>query len=56
MGGTRPSEIVLTIQAVKHMQAELKSLATVVEAIGERLGQVEVRLDLPDDDTDRGVR
>jgi hypothetical protein len=47
MAGTRPSEVLLTIQAVKQMQAELKSLANVVEAIGERLTRVETRLEIP---------
>ncbi len=44
---TPPSEILLTIQAVKQMQVELSSLAQVVEAIGERLARLETRLDAP---------
>ncbi len=45
MGRTPTSEILLTIQAVKQMQADLTSLAQVVEAIGERLTRLERRLD-----------
>jgi len=47
MARTPPSEILLTIQAVKKMQAELTGLVQVVEAIGERLTQLETRIDAP---------
>jgi hypothetical protein len=47
MARTPPTEILLTIQAVKQMQLELTSLAQVVEAIGERLTRLESRLDVP---------
>jgi hypothetical protein len=45
MARTPTSEILLTIQAVKQMQADLMTLAKVVERIGERLLQLESRLD-----------
>lgn len=45
MARTPTSEILLTIQAVKQMQADLRSLAQIVEAIGERLARLETRLD-----------
>jgi hypothetical protein len=45
MARTPTSEILLTIQAVKQMQADLTTLAKVVERIGERLVQLEARLD-----------
>jgi hypothetical protein len=50
MARTPPSEILLTIQAVKQMQVELSSLAQVVEAIGERLSRLETRIDAPKKD------
>ena len=45
MSRTPTTEILLTIQAVKQMQVELRSLAQIVEAIGERLARLEARLD-----------
>ena len=45
MAHTPTSEILLTIQAVKQMQTDLMTLAKVVETIGERLVQLETRLD-----------
>ena len=47
MARTPTSEILLTVQAVKQMQADLTTLAKVVEIIGERLTQLETRLDGP---------
>ena len=46
MARTPTDEILLTIQAVKQMQADLTTLAKVVETIGERLVRLETRLDL----------
>ncbi len=43
MARTPPSEILLTIQAVKQMQAELTTLAKVVETLGERLVRLEMQ-------------
>jgi hypothetical protein len=45
MARTPTNEILLTIQVVKQMQADLTTLAKVVETIGERLVQLEIRLD-----------
>jgi hypothetical protein len=45
MARTPPSEILQTIQAVKQMQADLTTLAKVVEKLGERLVQLETRMD-----------
>jgi hypothetical protein len=45
MARTPPSEILLTIQAVKQMQVELTTLAKVVETLGERLVRLEMRVD-----------
>jgi hypothetical protein len=45
MARTPTSEILLTIQAVKQIQVELMTLVQVIEAIGERLAQLETRLD-----------
>lgn len=47
MSRTPTNEILLAIQAVKQMQADLTTLAKVVETIGERLVQLETRLDIP---------
>lgn len=45
MARTPTSEILLTIQAVKQIQVDLTTLAKVVETIGERLVQLELRAD-----------
>jgi hypothetical protein len=45
MARTPTSEILLTIQAVKQIQVDLTTLAKVVETIGERLVQLELRVD-----------
>jgi hypothetical protein len=45
MARTPTSEILLTIQAVKQLQVDLTTLAKVVEKIGERLVQLENRMD-----------
>ena len=45
MARTPTSEILLTIQAVKQMQADLTTLTRIVESIGARLEQLEARLD-----------
>ena len=45
MARTPTSEILLTIQAVKQLQFDLTTLAGVVESIGERLVQLEARVD-----------
>jgi hypothetical protein len=47
MARTPTSEILLTIQAVKQLQVDLTTLAKVVETIGERLVQLEMRADAP---------
>ncbi len=47
MARTPTSEILLTIQAVKQMQADLATLTQIVETIGERLVRLEARLDKP---------
>jgi hypothetical protein len=49
MGRTPTSEILLTIQAVKQLQVDLTTLAKVVESIGERLVQLEMRANAPRD-------
>jgi hypothetical protein len=45
MARTPTSEILLTIQAVKQMQADLSILTKIVESIGERLERLEARLE-----------
>ena len=45
MARTPTSEILLTIQAVKQMQADLTTLTKIVESIGERLERLEQRLE-----------
>lgn len=45
MARTPTSEILLTIQAVKQIQVDLTTLAKVVESLGERLVQLEMRMD-----------
>ena len=45
MARTPPSEILLTIQAVKQIQPDLTTLAQVVEKLGERLVQLEAKVD-----------
>jgi len=47
MARTPTSEILLTIQAVKQMQADLSILTKIVESFGERLERLEARLDAP---------
>ena len=47
MAHTPTSEILQTIQAVKQLQADLATLAKVVESIGERLVELEMRTDEP---------
>jgi hypothetical protein len=46
MARTPISEMLLTVQAVKQMQADLATLTKVVESIGERLLRLETRLEL----------
>jgi len=45
MARTPTSEILLTIQAVKQMQADLSTLTKIVESLGERLERLEARLE-----------
>ena len=45
MARTPPSEILLTIQAVKQMQVDLTTLTKVVERLGERLIRLEMKVD-----------
>ena len=45
MARTPTSEILLTIQAVKQMQADLTTLTKIVESLGERLERLEARLE-----------
>lgn len=47
MARTPTSEILLTIQAVKQMQADLSTLTKIVELLGERLERLEGKLDPP---------
>ena len=54
MARTPTSEILLTIQAVKQMQADLTTLTQIVESIGARLEQLEARLDAARDDQSTG--
>ncbi len=45
MPRTPMSEILLTIQAVKQIQADLSTLTKIVESLGERLERLETRLE-----------